>query len=84
MDLHITFIGRAEPLAELYAGIGSPSFALSMGGHTGPALVVPNIGDLLLLRMHPGPDIRQFRCTNRVFDFSSTAEPLLRIEPDMP
>jgi hypothetical protein len=84
MDLRIVFIGRAEPLAELYEGVGTPSFALVDMASTAAGLVVPNIGDRVRLRMHPGPDMREFRCTGRLFDFSEEAAPALTIELDMP
>lgn len=85
MELFIAFIGRAEPLAEHYEGLGAASFVVhDLVQRNVWALVVPNIGDRLLLRMHPGPDIREFRCTGRLFDFSAAGSPVLRIELDMP
>lgn len=83
MDLHIVFTGRAEPLAELYEGVGATSFEVKDLASSATALALPNIGDQLSLRMHPGPDIRRFRCTARHFDFAAAAEPLLTIELDM-
>ena len=47
------------------------------------ALVVPNIGDRVQLRMQPESDIREYRCTGRLFDFSEAGAPLLTIELDM-
>jgi hypothetical protein len=83
MNLFLHFIGRAEPLAELYEGLGATSFLVRDMATQAQALVVPQIGDVLLLRMHPGPDIRSFRCTGRQFDFSEAGAPLLRVELDM-
>lgn len=83
MDLFVSFIGRAEPLAELYEGLGATSFVVRDVATQAQALVVPDIGDRVTLRMHPGPDIRSFRCTGRHFDFSEAGSPLLRIELDM-
>lgn len=75
MHLNIVFIGRAEPLAEQYEGVGATSFVVTDLQSSATALVVPNIGDELSLRMHPGPDIRRFRCTARHFDFGAAASP---------
>jgi hypothetical protein len=85
MDIFITFVGRAEPLAEQYEGVGVTSFVvrdLAPGDASG--FVLPATGDLVRLRMHPGPDIRTFRCAGRLFDFSEVGKPLLTIELDMP
>lgn len=79
MDLHIDFIGRAESLAEQYKGVGATSFAMAPGG----TLVLPGIGDEISLRMHPGPDIRRFRCTGRHFDFGAAATPSLTLQLDL-
>jgi hypothetical protein len=44
MEMSVQFIGRAEPLAELYEGIGSASFvARDLAGTT------------CMLRMHDNP-----------------------------
>ena len=83
MELRIDFIGRAEPLAELYEGVGATSFVVTDLASKASALVVPSIGDELSLRMHPGPDIRRFRCTARHFDFSEEGAPLLSVQLDM-
>lgn len=80
MTIFIAFVGQAEALAAQYEGVGATNFSLGAAA----AHVVPGIGDLLLLRMPPGPDIRRFRCTGRRFDFSEAAKPLLHIELDMP
>ena len=84
MELFIAFIGRAEPLAELYEGVQTTSFVVQDLASKAQALVVPNIGDRVRLRMHPGPDIREFRCTGRLFDFSEAGSPVLHLELDMP
>lgn len=84
MELFISFTGRAEPLAEQYEGVGATSFAVrDPTDRNAQALVFPNIGDHVRLRMHPGPDIRTFRCTGRQFDFSAAGAPLLTVELDM-
>ena len=84
MELFIAFIGRAEPLAQQYEAIGATSFVVrDRVDRTARALVVPNIGDRVALRMHPGPDTRTFRCTGRLFDVSEAESPLLTIELDM-
>lgn len=85
MQLSIVFIGRADPLAEQYEGVGATSFVVEhpLRGEN-KTLVVPQIGDLVRLRMHPGPDIRTFRCTGRLFDFSESGEPVLEVQLDMP
>jgi len=84
MKLSLHFIGRAEPLAAQYEGVGATSFVVrDLVDRRATALVVPNIGDRVLLRMHPGPDIRAFRCTGRQFDFSEEGAPLLTLELDM-
>lgn len=84
MEIFIAFIDRAEPLAAQYEGVGATSFVVhDPADRKATALVVPNIGDRLQLRMHPGPDIRAFRCTGRLFDFSAAGAPLLTIELDM-
>lgn len=80
MELRMVFIGRAEPLAEQYAGVGATSFAMAPGG----TQVLPGIGDEISLRMHPGPDIRRFRCTARHFDFGAAGSPSLTLELDLP
>jgi hypothetical protein len=33
--------------------------------------------------MYPGPDIRRFRCTRRLFDFSESGRSALRLLLDM-
>ena len=84
MNLSIIFVGRAELLAEEYEGIGATSFLVQplVAGH--PAtLVLPQLGDRVTLRMHPGPDARSFQCVGRHFDFSQRT-PVLQIELDMP
>jgi hypothetical protein len=86
MKLNVVFIGKAEPLAEQYEGLGQTSFVVQderMAPGCAPALVVPGIGDLVQLRMHPGPDIRTFLCTGRLFDFSERGSPMLELQLDM-
>lgn len=85
MKLNIIFVGRAEPLAALYEGVGATSFMVRPLVQTDPPIfALPQTGDVVTLRMHPGPDIRSFRCIRRHFDFSRVEEPLLQIELDMP
>lgn len=85
MKIFLTFIGTADPLAELYEGVGAASFVVDDLATTGASgFVVPAAGDLVRLRMHPGPDSRTFRCRGRLFDFSEAGAPLLTIELDMP
>lgn len=85
MNIYLVFVGKADPLAEQYEGVGATSFQVNDLAPTGESsLVLPNVGDLVRLRMHPGPDIRTFRCTGRLFDFSEADTPLLTIELDMP
>ena len=84
MRIDLAFIGRARSLAEFYESATKPQFAVNDSHQPLAGLVVPGIGDLLRLRMLPGPDIRTFRCTARLFDFSESAAPVLRIELDMP
>ena len=84
MEISLEFIGRAEPLAALYEGVGQTSFAIRDTQAEGLWTVAPpQIGDVLSLRMHPGPDIRRFRCIGRHWDFSEVGAPLLRVELDM-
>lgn len=84
LSIFVTFVGKAEPLAEQYEGLGVLSFMTQDPGLAGSGLVVPGIGDLVRVRMHPGPDIRTFRCTGRLFDFSERGAPRLHVELDMP
>ena len=85
MEISIVFIGRAEPLAELYEGVVATSFVVTdLRQRDAQALVLPGIGDHVSLRMTPGPDTRKFRCTARHFDFSEAGQPTLTIELDMP
>lgn len=85
MKLRVVFVGRAEPLAELYEGVGQPSFTLEDLAPFGKSsLTVPHTGDLVRLRMHPGPDIRTFRCIGRLFDFAVAGRQELCIQLDMP
>lgn len=85
MELFIAFTGRAEALAAQYEGVAATSFLVhDPAARNATGLVVPSIGDRVRLRMHPGPDIREYRCTGRLFDFSATAAPLLTLELDMP
>lgn len=85
MRIDVEFVGKAEPLAEQYEGVGAISFAVE--DRAPPhlrGLLVPAVGDLVRLRMHPGPDVREFRCTERLWDFGEVAEPALRLRVDMP
>jgi hypothetical protein len=85
MEIFISFTGRAQALAELYEGVAATSFLVrDPAARNATGLVVPNTGDRVRLRMHPGPDIREHRCTGRLFDFSEAASPLLTLELDMP
>lgn len=86
MKLRIVFVGQADALATLYEGIGANVMLELAGPNVGPTHQrnLPCIGDLLRLRMHPGPDIRDFRCTARLWDFSATGEPFLELQLDMP
>lgn len=84
MELFIEFIGRADPLATLYEGIDATSFLVTDPVSKAQALVVPSIGDRVRVHMHPGPDIREFRCTGRLFDFCGEESPRLHVELDMP
>lgn len=85
MQIDIQFVGRADALAAQYEGMGRVSFIVQdLAPTNGSALLVPAPGDLVALRMHPGPDTREFRCVERLWDFSEAAAPLLRIRVDMP
>jgi hypothetical protein len=86
MKVEPQFIGRADALATQYEGVGAGPFeAMSLQPGTPGWCPLPGIGDLLSIRMHPGPDIRQFRCTARHFDFSAAASPpRVMLELDMP
>ena len=84
MNVQLVFIGQAEALAAQYEGVGPHGFAAAdLPPGNGRGYVAPGIGDRVRLRMHPGPDIRTFRCTGRLFDFSEAGSPLLQIELDM-
>ena len=83
MQIETVFVNLGESVAALYEGITEFDFIVA-GPDGRPMLVLPALGDAVRLRMHPGPDTRTFRCIGRLFDFSRSAEPVLRIELDMP
>ncbi len=83
MRIDLVFIGKSPALVEFYESALPARFVVNDSEQL-PGLVVPGIGDLVRLRMNPGPDIRTFRCTGRLFDFSEVGSPVLKIELDMP
>ena len=84
MEIDLQFIGQADRLAEQYEAVGATSFVVhDLANPKLQGLVLPQVGDVIVLRMHPGPDIRSFRCTARRFDFSAAESPVLQIELDM-
>lgn len=86
MQVVFEFIGRAEPLAELYEGVASAPFAAMARQPDTPGWCpLPGIGDLLTLGMHPRPDMRVLRCTGRHFHFDEAGSPSrVVLELDMP
>lgn len=83
MKLQISFIGKAERLAEQYEGVQATSFVVRLQDPPLSAMALPQLGDVVTLRMHPGPDIHNFRCAGRHFDFSIAAAPVLHVLLDM-
>ncbi len=83
MHLKICFVGAAETVTGIDNVSDGPGFIVNDVTSGASALVVPNIGDTVLLRATRGAAIRHFRCTGRSFDFSVPDQATLEVYLDL-
>lgn len=84
MEIELNFVGAAERHLQQYEAIGATDWLAHWQGQPLHALpAVPNVGDDVVLRLHPGPDLIRLRCTGRLFDFSAAGQSVLYVDLDL-